>query len=445
MGIFYVVILFNLTMFCTKISDLRIFNKLPFKLNQLNTFLCLFFFAFSQYTLVEKSAAESHNENSFKTLSQNVGRDSNGVPYRIDSAGNQLSDYIAELEISNKELRSQILGLEENRKIDSKQNSNSGVANGELSYHETKCPALNPVAVTSSVNSDKAELEKILQSQSQLQTQLKFAQEKNISIQSEYSSIKEERKNLELSLNNAFNEIESLKKGSTEREIKGASTLASSLNSIQTELNKCNSTQSIVTSESANKITTLNQENSKLAVQNREISQQLNSVNIQLGEALNLNNESSKIAQVAVKQIEELKYHELQANQNKTELKRATLARDLEKNTFAPNTFHPNISNENPNTTNVRSNANDVPLKMQLISINSLVSERKNLFDNAKLHSKGVMIALQTLLSDSGTSLDSYRIMLNNGENLEEVGNGFAQIERKLTEDINTLKRLNKI
>jgi len=321
-------------------------------------------------------------------FADNFGRDSKGVPFRMDSAGNQLSDYIAELEVTNKELRSQIFTLEGRARNLPQQTLPPAIGSAQMA-----CPQL----------ANQGEIQRLKE---QYENQVRISQDQLNKNFGEIALLREERKSLEANLNNAFSDIESLRKGNGDNENKSAS----ALENLQNQLSKCNTTQNQAFNETLKdvegKSATLKMERDNLSEQNNELNQQLSAVNMQLAEALNLKDQNAKIAQIPV-----------------------------------PETKRASMTSETPN----RTVAVQAPLKVQLSNINSLVSERKNLLDSVKNRSRGVMISLQTLASDNGTSLDTFRVMANNNDQIDEVVSGLSQIERKLNEDIQTLRRLNKI
>jgi len=84
-------------------------------------------------------------------------------------------------------------------------------------------------------------------------------------------------------------------------------------------------------------------------------------------------------------------------------------------------------------------------LKKQLGTIQSLVSERKNLLDSVKSRGKGVSISLQPLVTQNGKSLDSIRVDvngLNSGSDIAAIRSDLQQIAGILNDDIGVLKRL---
>lgn len=86
-------------------------------------------------------------------------------------------------------------------------------------------------------------------------------------------------------------------------------------------------------------------------------------------------------------------------------------------------------------------------LNTSLQSIQSLIIERKNLLDSIKSRGKGVSINLQPLTARSGKSLDTLRAevkALSSTSGAGELRTGIAEIAKILNDDIGVLKRLSR-
>ena len=84
-------------------------------------------------------------------------------------------------------------------------------------------------------------------------------------------------------------------------------------------------------------------------------------------------------------------------------------------------------------------------LEERLSSVQLQISERKSLFDSLKGSGKGVFITIQPLVTRSGLSLDVLRQRARTAETDEDyaqIAAGVSDIEKKLAEDIEILRRL---
>lgn len=87
-------------------------------------------------------------------------------------------------------------------------------------------------------------------------------------------------------------------------------------------------------------------------------------------------------------------------------------------------------------------------LNESLQQIQILIIQRKDLSDSAGKRSKGVSIALKPLVSANGTSLDALRAevrSLSANTRIDTVRSGLNQIQKILQDDIETLRRLKSI
>jgi chromosome segregation ATPase len=84
-------------------------------------------------------------------------------------------------------------------------------------------------------------------------------------------------------------------------------------------------------------------------------------------------------------------------------------------------------------------------LAPEVRAINDLIKERDQMFNSTSVRSKGVLIRLQPLVSKNGNSLEQIRTKLSSSTDSSGYGRELAEIKAVLVDDINILKRLEKL
>ncbi len=319
-----------------------------------------------------------------------VGRLSDGRPYRVDEQGVRLSDYIAKIEVTNEELRKQVIGLEDelaetNRKLNARGNPNSLANNTACNYQSNANPYYTKVK----------ELEAELASRSA---------QGNLSALGNQADIT----SLELSKLKSANELQKEQLQNLKKQL-------------QTSLNdKEGLYQDLI-----NKNSDSEENYSQIKNDNLELKQKISS----LEKEVEANRSLKNLLEEKNQEISRLKSS---ANSNQ---QRAALVY-----TESPKAVLASEPSFNPTIVSYKSE-----LRGQLQNIQGLILQRKNALDSLRNKKSGIIVSIQPLVTSSGMSLDRLRLAVDNLREEEEVADiksGLSEISKLLNDDLAVINRL---
>jgi hypothetical protein len=334
----------------------------------------------------------------------NVGRYSDGRAYRVDSQGYQLSDQIAELEVTIQEQEKQITACE------SELSGKGGAPQKIAQCPKTECPKAESLTNVTTSKSPTAE---------------QCAQYTN--------ALTDKVAVLNSKLQQTSNEQGEL------------STKTALLNAEVAELRS-----KLSKSPKAETISQLSEESLKLRQE--------------LASKEDISIKQSSTLSAAIK-LEQERVQKLEAVKQQLDLKISQLQSDLQGKSKREEELLANIddlsqqlgSKSEPSRDTSRgmlaSKASEVPVNVKPVTIDSskqianqlseiqkLVIRRKDIFDSVRSSRKGVTIQMQPLLTENGRSLDQLRHLAQSGD--ENLSSDLNQIKSILTGDIQVMERL---
>lgn len=349
-----------------------------------------------------------------------VGRLADGRPYRVDEQGMRLSDYIAEIEVTNEELRQQVTGLEDevaetNRKLNATGNSNC-LANNTVKENNTACNYQSP---TNPYYTKVKELEAELVSKP-TQEQLSL-----LSKQSDISS-------LELSKLKSANDLQKEQLGNLKKQLQAS--LSDKEGLYQDLINKNRDAE---------------ENYSKVNNDNLELKQKISSLekemvtNNSLKNTLQGKNEEIAKLEKEIATNNSLKNLLEEKNDEIAKLKTAINSQNQRAALVYPETTKAVLASEPATDKTIVSYKSE--LRGQLQKIQNLILQRKNSLDNLKNRKSGILVSIQPLVASSGLSLDKIRLAVDNlsrEEDVTDIKSGLSEISKILNEDLAVINRL---
>lgn len=312
------------------------------------------------------------------------GRAADGRAFRIDRDGMQITDYIAELEVTVDDLKRQVVALED--ELDEKRARLERVNAGQ-----PPAPALKETHLLGSVSAtETAKTQECERSVTELRSRLAEAERRASTAAARTREAEPHEA-----------EIAAFKRQLDEKSLRIAE-LERSLESVQGEL-RATTTRLAHATESLNEQTTLAEARAAT----------LKSVEPPAGGPAQ--SEVSARASLAVERAE-----------HPPEAPAAT-------------------SSSQPSAPSIGDKAS---VKESLQRIQSLIIQRKDLSDAVSKKGRTISISLKPLVTRSGSSLDSLRTEasnLNGSTDVAALKDGIEQIEKILQEDIATLRRLKSL
>ncbi|MFN8390554.1 MAG: hypothetical protein U0136_09715 [Bdellovibrionota bacterium] len=341
------------------------------------------------------------------------GRSPDGRAYRIEN-GMKLTDYIAELEVANDDLRRQLDAAEQELADKDATLKRGGKPVPKIEEHnliaqpvEAPRPALPPAvqppdAAAIACNNTVQNLNSKIAT---LEDQLRKAQPAPVAVAAkcDYNSPE----------NPFLARVKSLEASLTQR--------ASDNEVLQTEHNRRLATEQ--------ELTKIKSDLDARADQAKALEQKAD--------------EAAARAAALEKQLQEAKAEQAQKVEKAAEPVRAALAQPASRNPEADAQEQPTRAPVDGGALAAAKNE----FREDLQQIQSLIIERKNLLDSVKSKGKGISISIQPLVTKSGTSLDNLRLQVQKLDGSSDVGgirSGLQQVTALLNDDVQTLKRLSK-
>lgn len=336
----------------------------------------------------------------------NAGRLADGRAYRVDEQGMRLSDYIAEIEVTNEELRRQVVALEDeiaeaNRKLIGRNEKPVNIpACPQVSCPEQECPT-QQINNINSMELDKLKREN--QAQKDKINQLAFELQRN----------QTDKENLYQDLINKNKDADD----NTESILKNNLTLNQKVNSLEQHIQQLLSSIEDKTEE----ISHLSRENKSLASKSEDKTSAQN----------------NKLSQLE-KKIQEKDY-EIAALKSSINSQSQRAALNYSETAKKNNALAETTSDQKT----IASYKSE--LRGQLQKIQNLILQRKNSLDKLKSQNSGVIISIQPLMTKNGISLDKLRLAVDNLQSEDEVSDiksNLTEISEILSEDIDVIDRL---
>ena len=410
------------------------------------------------------------------------GRLKDGRAFRKGDSGYQITDHIAELEVTVDDLKRQVRALEDEVTDKRQEIASLKGAQGDTQSKCTPCPSIKEETMFSTPSKQKPQakplpcpvcdtssLERDIRL---LETKLANAASKNDqrAASSETESLKRQiqaEKDLQQSARIEITAVQGQLRASQE-QVQQLETSITNLNAQKQTLSEDLSAikkELAVVSQGQDQTTEL----SKLRTQQEERLKLLKEDLAQARADLEKANRSQTQEQrdlkadlLAQKEIsanersekEAMRSQLLRTQQELASLSQAarsseTQNQDLTKSTPAPSTSRAATSAQARQSSQsedlMRAEAS---IKTKLASISSLISQRKSLIDAQREKGAGVSIRIQSLATEKGESLDSLRTRtakLSSVSDAAEIFIGVKEIEDKLIEDIKVLKRLSSL
>lgn len=330
------------------------------------------------------------------------GRAADGKPYRIDQGGMRLSDYLAELEVDNDDLKRQVQTLEDELDV---QNAKCGKPEPKQPIRESSLPAAGLPAASQRVNVELLCQQKVQPLQTrisdlemQLKQTVKAEPARAVPATCDYQSPE----------NPLWAKIRQLEAQLTDRPTQAAlSAERSGREDLQGQLEHLRS-----------EVQSKGGELSSRADEIRELRAQLESANHRVAE-LESSAAATSRASLATPPVKQTARAVDTAAREAEEPAGNTPAKDLE--------------------------SSRKELRERLGKIQELVLQRKNLLDASKGRSKGVSVGIQSLVTKRGDSLDTLRVLvskLSSEEDVTRARAGVSDVEAILNEDMQVLSRL---
>lgn len=319
-----------------------------------------------------------------------VGRLADGRPYRVDEQGMRLSDYIAEIEVTNEELRRQVTGLEDelaeaNRKLNGTGNSNSLANNTACNYQSVSNPYYS----------------KVKELEAELASRPTPGQLSHLNKQSDISAL----------------ELNQLKAANQQQRAQ--------LDILKKQLQTSFSDKEGLYEDLINKNRDSEENYSKITNDNLELKQKISSLEKEI--------ETNK----SLKNLLEEKNNEISTLKSSINSQNQRAALVYTESPKAVLTTEPLIDKT------IVSYKSE--LRGQLQKIQTLILQRKNSLDNLKNNKSGILVSIQPLVTSSGMSLDKIRLAvdnLNREEDVTDIKAGLSEISKILSEDLAVINRL---
>ncbi len=368
--------------------------------------ICLICFLVSSPVLAEPPAKK-------------FGRLSSGEAYRIDNKGFRLVDQLAELEVTNDDLKRQVVALED--ELAEKRQVINSLTGGDLSKTRGTIKEQNLVNakpeptlpggnyLTSQLPPAKTAKNSIIEKQVDCETQISPLESTIASLTKELAMKQQQV----AQLGQTSNIIAKQKRSETESISKQLSAKTKQIAALQAELRKheTNSDRLVTKNE---EITALQQELKLAATANRNLEEKI------------------------IRQDKRLALAEQNLAQARGRLK--SNQTELAKVKERPTTIKKASSKAIDSTKAV--------FQTKLANIQKLIGTRKQILDKLKSRNASISVKIQPLVTNKGMSLDRLRSKANGLDDLRQapiVRKGLAQIENILREDIAVLNRLSKL
>jgi chromosome segregation ATPase len=361
------------------------------------------------------------------------GRLPDGRAYRIDEGGYKLIDQLAEMEVTNDDLQRQVRALE--NEVDAQRSQLQRLTGGDASKLKGKISETNIVTAgkgspalahtVREISADSASTAAMESQLSSLRQQLSVAQE-------------------ELSRTKLALEQSNIARANADNAALTQQQLQAQARNLDLELRNKEVEKSALSDSLANLNKNAEQlraelvaKNSELAAKNSELEQK--------------NNALLAAKQEIAMREEKLKTSEQQiAALNSQLTARASLA--VAKTTQAAPTPVKSAQIEKSKSSDSMPDSNLARYRSEfsskLAAIQSLIGERKNLYDRVKSGRNGLSVSLSPLVSKSGASLDNLRLkvkQLSDYSDADYIKIGLMDIEKILSDDISLIKRISKL
>lgn len=376
------------------------------------------------------------------------GRLPDGRAYRSSDDGLRLSDYIAELEVTNDDLRRQVEALsseldEKTKRLEkSAPLAASKLSEKDLSLETSKvstsCPALScPTLSCPELSCPKLD-------SSSYEAKISELSERSAQLKQELSA---ERARVFTCDYNAEENPWKAKAERLEQGLEQVKTAQLSEKALLSELE-----------QEREKTAQIEDEADKLKEALRAKTLQVAELNQDLLESTKALDQTKREARAELaKTKEELQNAELAKAELATQAeKRASLSTPSTKLATAertasveePNVLTARAISTAPQLTKTPGYRSETNLRAvfgpQLSQIEGSIVQRKNLIDRLKASGKGISIRIQPLVTKQGVSLDSYRAQIQKDGDPREIRNGLSEIQEILAEDIAVLSRLQR-
>jgi chromosome segregation ATPase len=404
-----------------------------------------------------------------------IGRLEDGRAYRTDSNGYQMIDQLAEMQVSVDTLKKQVIELQDELNAKNIQIQNLSEKPGTQlpqAIQKTDCSKL-----TAPLQSQIEQLNNDLKLLSEKQTDYEnFDSQKQLTqLQSNLDSANSQIKNLQFQIKNKEAEVSKLAmennsisaqlmriENSTEAERNLTSSLQNEIEDLKAKLQ----TSRADVAKGNLEISKLRNETAKIKSSLNSTAQETETVKKDLDYKDTLISEQAKSIETLTQSVDSFKeavanYESLLIEkEQKISMQASDLARtkmelsNLSSEITQRENARARLSNTQPvpssslpkaNTPKPQQTKSITTLAPEIRAINDLIKERDQMYNSSAIRSKGIAIRLQPLVSKNGNSLESIRTKISSSDNTGNYGKELAEIKAILVDDINILKRLEKL